>query len=93
MIRATNIHSLTDFTRHAKAYIEQITTSKDPMAITVNGSAEVVVQDAASYQQMVDELEHTRFIAAMREGMADVAAGRVEDVDVAFARGRAELGL
>lgn len=93
MIRATNIHSLTDFTRHAKTYIEQITKSKDPMAITVNGSAEVVVQDAESYQQMVDELEHTRFIAAMRESEAAVRAGQVEDVAQAFSRIRAEFGL
>src|SRR5260370_34497106 len=84
MIRATNIRSLTDFTRHAKTYIEQITKSKDPMAITVNGSAEVVVQDAESYQQMVDELEHIRFIAAIRESEEDVKAGRVQDVDEAF---------
>ena len=78
MIRATHIHSVTDFTRNAKAYIEQITVSKSPIALTVNGTAEVVVQDAASYQEMVDELEHSRFIAAIRESERAVQEGRVK---------------
>jgi len=47
MIRATDIHSLSDFQRNAKSYIQQVTSTKNPIAITVNGGAEVVVQDAS----------------------------------------------
>ena len=93
MIRATDIHSLTDFTRNARAYIQQIKRSGSPMAITVNGDAEVVVQDVASFQRMVDELERGRFIAAMRESEAAVRAGQVEDLDDAFTAIRDDLGL
>jgi len=93
MIRATDIHSLTDFTRNAKAYIQQIRESKSPMALTVNGSAQVIVQDAESYQKMVDELAHSRFIAAMRESEAAVKRGQVQDLDQAFSEIRADLGL
>lgn len=93
MIRATDIHSLTDFTRNAKTYIQHIKDSKSPMAITVNGDAQVVVQDAESYQKMVDELEHTRFIAAMRESEADVRSGKVQPMDQAFLEIRGHLGL
>jgi len=93
MIRATNIHSLTDFTRNAKAYIQQIRDSKSPMALTVNGDAQVIVQDAGSFQEMVDELEHSRFIAAMRESEAAVSSGQVQDLDQAFSEIRGELGL
>jgi PHD/YefM family antitoxin component YafN of YafNO toxin-antitoxin module len=93
MLRATDIHSLTDFTRHARAYIQQIMESKHPIALTVNGEAQVIVQDAESYQQMVDELEHARFIAAMRESEAAVRNGQVQDLDQAFAAIRGELGL
>jgi PHD/YefM family antitoxin component YafN of YafNO toxin-antitoxin module len=93
MIRATDIHSLTDFTRNAKAYIKKIKDSKCPIALTVNGGAEVVVQDAAAYQEMVDELEHSRFISAMRESERAVREGRVQDVNVAFGEIRSSLGL
>lgn len=93
MIRATDIHSLTDFTRNAKSYIKQIRDSKNPMAITVNGDAQVVIQDTESYQRMVDELEHARFIAAMRESESAVRAGQVEDAFDAISSIRGELGL
>lgn len=93
MIRATDIHSLTDFTRNARAYIQQIKDSKSPMALTVNGAAQVIVQDAESFQKMVDELEQGRFIAAMRESEAAVRNGQVQDLDEAFSELPGELGL
>lgn len=93
MIRATDIHSVTDFTRNAKAYIQQVRTSKSPMALTVNGDAQIVIQDAETFQGMVDELERGRFLNAMRVSEADVREGRVEDLEPAFAGIRDELGL
>ena len=93
MIRATDIHSLTDFTRNAKSYINQIKESKNPMAITINGDAEVVIQDAETYQAMVDELERNRFVSAIRESERAVAEGRVEDIDEAFEEIRSNLGV
>ncbi len=93
MIRATDIHSLTDFTRNAKHYIQLVKSSKNPMAITVNGDAEVVIQDAETYQQMVDDLERLRFIGAMRESEKDVAEGRVMDASESFNQVRGALGI
>jgi PHD/YefM family antitoxin component YafN of YafNO toxin-antitoxin module len=93
MIRTTDIHSLTDFTRNARAYVQQIKDSKSAMALTVNGDAQVIVLDAESFQRMVDELEHGRFIAAMRESEAAVRNGQVQGLDQAFSELRGELGL
>jgi predicted transcriptional regulator len=63
------------------------------MVLTVNGSAAIVVQDATTYQQLLDRVgeleERERFIAAVNEGLADVAAGRVVRArDVLKYRGR-----
>ena len=93
MIRATDIHSLTDFTRNAKSFIRQIGETKSPMAITVNGTAEVVVQDAREYQAMVDALAHSQFIGAILEGERDIQEGNYQDVDEAFREIRTNLGL
>lgn len=93
MVRATDIHSVTEFTRNAKSYIQQVKETRNPIALTVNGDAQVVVQDAESYQAMMDELEHARFIRAIRESEDDVRNGRVTDVDTAFAQIRKNLGL
>ncbi len=84
---------MTDFTRNAKAYIQKITQSKQPMALTVNGNAQVVVQDAATFQKMVDELEHNRFLNAMRQSIEEDKNGQVQDIEEAFSDIRSELGL
>ncbi|HEY3780839.1 MAG TPA: type II toxin-antitoxin system Phd/YefM family antitoxin [Fimbriimonadaceae bacterium] len=93
MIRPTNIHSVTDFTRNAKTYIDQVKESKEPIALTVNGNAEVILQDANSYQQLMDEVERSRFIAAIREGEKAVREGRVYSSEEVFADLKTKLGL
>ncbi len=76
-----DIHSVTDFQRHAKTHVARLRKTKAPMVLTVNGSASVVVQDAGAYQAMaqrLDELEAERdFVAAVNEGLRDVEEGRV----------------
>jgi hypothetical protein len=73
VIRADAIHSLTDFQRNAKAVIERVRTQHQPVVITVNGEAAVVIQDAGDYQRMEDERQAV--LAAIAEGEADIAAG------------------
>lgn len=93
MIRPSDIHSVTDFQRNTKAYIEQVTQSKNPIAITINGTAQVVVQDASTYQDMINELEEARFIKAIREGEQAIAEGRTKPAAEVFANVRKKHGL
>jgi PHD/YefM family antitoxin component YafN of YafNO toxin-antitoxin module len=88
-----DIRSVTDFQRNVKQHVARLKRSKSPMVLTVNGAAEIVVQDAVAYQQLiqrVEELEHERdFVAAVREGIEDAKQGRVYPVrDVMKYRGR-----
>ncbi|MBR8840526.1 MAG: type II toxin-antitoxin system Phd/YefM family antitoxin [Stigonema ocellatum SAG 48.90 = DSM 106950] len=57
MINLENIHPLTDFKRNVKQFIEQIKATKSPLILTVNGKAEIVIQDALSFQEMMRRLE------------------------------------
>jgi prevent-host-death family protein len=41
---------LTNFKRNSSDVIEQLKTTGQPMVLTVNGKAEVVVQDAKTYE-------------------------------------------
>ena len=43
--------------------------------LTVNGKAEIVVQDAKSYQQLLDLAERLETIEAVKEGPASVDLG------------------
>jgi prevent-host-death family protein len=56
-INLKNIQTLTDFKRNAKEYVDRIKSTKSPLVLTVNGKAEVVVQDAQAFQQMIDQLQ------------------------------------
>lgn len=77
MIRAQNISSLTDFLRNHKQHIAHLKESGEPEVLTVNGKAEVIVQDAESYQSILDALDRFELAEAIRRGNEDIAAGRV----------------
>jgi prevent-host-death family protein len=75
------IDSLTNFKRQTADFLRQLHTTGDPLVLTVNGKAEVVVQDAAAYQKLVDlaaRADREEAVSAIREGLADAEAGRVK---------------
>lgn len=57
MIKLENIHPLTDFKRNAKAFVDHIKATKAPIVLTINGKAEVVIQDATAFQEMLERLQ------------------------------------
>lgn len=77
-IDLNEIHSLTDFQRNAKDHIVRMKKTKRPLVLTVNGKAEVVVQDKESYQKLLDELDKAQTIAAIHRGLEDVRQGRTK---------------
>lgn len=75
------IDSLTNFKRQTADYLRQLHETGAPVVLTVNGKAEVVVQDAAAYQRLVDlaaKADRQETVEAIREGLADANAGRVK---------------
>ncbi len=93
MIDLREVHPLTDFQRNAKEYVGRLKDSKTPLVLTINGRAELVVQDAASYQELLDRLEEFEFVAAVKEGLEDAKAGRVRPAREAIAELREKYGL
>ena len=57
MVRPEDIGSLTDFNRNTKAHLKRLRRTGRPELLTVNGKAEVVVQSAAAYQQLIESLD------------------------------------
>ncbi len=79
----SGIDSLTNFKRQTSEYLERLRETGDPVVLTVNGKSQVVVQDVAAYQRLVElatKADREETIAALREGLADVAAGRTKPV-------------
>jgi prevent-host-death family protein len=76
VIDLREVRSVTEFQRNIKEYIGRLKRKKTPLVLTVNGRAELVVQDAESYQTMLDRLERAETIAAIRQGMKEFAEGK-----------------
>ena len=64
-----------------------------PVVLTVNGKAEILMQDASAYQKLLQLADRMEAIQAIRKGMEDARAGRVRDAGEALEELRAELGL
>ncbi len=80
-----DIRSVSDFKRDTAGVLEHLRESQRPMVLTVNGRAEMVVQDAQSYQRTLDALERLEANAGIRRGLEAAAAGRTKPARAAIA--------
>jgi len=88
-----DIHSLSTFKRNTSELLDQMRDSGHPLVLTINGKAEIVVQDAISYQKLLDRMDELEAIEGIKRGLADVEAGRVMPL-IEFERGfRKKRGL
>jgi PHD/YefM family antitoxin component YafN of YafNO toxin-antitoxin module len=88
-----DIHSLTDFKKNTPEFLQQLKETGDPVILTINGKAELVVQDAVSYQKLLDLAEEAKVIEGIRQGLEDMKAGRTQPLEAAFADIRRDLKL
>ena len=88
-----DIHSLTEFKRNTTEFVKQMKENKTPVVLTVNGKAELVVQDAASYQQMQERLEEIDAIDGIRRGMEQMQRGEGRPAEEVFAEFRRKHDL
>ena len=76
-----DIHSLTDFKRHTTSFMKQIKNRRRPMVLTVNGKAELVVQDPQSYQKLLELADRFETISALQEGMEQSKRGESSSIE------------
>ncbi len=79
-----DIHPLTDFKRNTPEFLRQLKQTGNPVVLTINGKAELVVQDAASYQRLFDLAERLETIQAVKEGLASAERGEGTPIDPLF---------
>ncbi len=83
-IHLEDIQSLTEFQRTTRESIARLKKTGRAAVLTVNGQAEIVVQDARSYQRLLARAEEADRLMELCRGIADYRAGRVRDVDDAL---------
>ena len=93
MIQPPEATPLSDFTRDAAAAIQRLRETGQPEVLTVDGKAAVVVQDARSYQALLDALDRAEAIEGIRRGLESVARGEDWPAEEVFAELRARYDL
>jgi prevent-host-death family protein len=88
-----DIHPLTDFKRKTSDFVSRLKTTRRPVVLTVNGRAELVVQDAESYQKILDRLEKLEAVEAIRVGIAAADEGRLKPARRALVELQEKLGI
>src|SRR5947208_13004017 len=73
---ANGIDSLTNFKRRTPTFLKQLRKSGQPVVLTINGKAEVIVQNVSAYQRFVELLDRLETIEAIRVGLEEMKAGK-----------------
>ena len=76
-----DINSLSNFKRNTPEFLRQLKETGHPVVLTINGKAELVVQDTASYQKLIELAERAERMEALRASIEDMRAGKVTPVE------------
>ncbi len=88
-----DIHSLTDFKRRTVDFVKQVKVRHRPLVLTVNGKAELVVQDAESFQKLVEMADRWETIEGIRRGLEQAKRGEGLSLDEFDKRMRKKYGI
>jgi PHD/YefM family antitoxin component YafN of YafNO toxin-antitoxin module len=75
------IDSLSNFKRNTVRFLEQLRETGEPVVLTINGKAELVVQDATSYQRLLELAERIETVESIRQGMQELDEGKGISLD------------
>jgi PHD/YefM family antitoxin component YafN of YafNO toxin-antitoxin module len=78
MFHLEDICSLSEFQRNAKEHIERLKQTGRPEVLTVNGTAAVVMQDAQSYQKMLEVIERAQAVEGIQRGLEQAKEGKTK---------------
>lgn len=71
-----DIQSLSTFKRDTAKLMRQMKKTKEPMVLTVNGRAALVVQDTESYQRLLEAKERMEALEGIRRGLESLTTKR-----------------
>lgn len=80
---STHVKPISYLKSHAAQIVKELTESREPMVITQNGEARLVVIDVKSYEEQENTLALLKILAL---GSHELASGQHEDAEDVFAR-------
>ena len=77
----SDINSLSNFKRNTSEFLRQLKETGHPVVLTINGKAELVVQDTSSYQKLVELAQRAERMEALQASLDDMRAGKVVPIE------------
>jgi len=87
-----DINSLSNFKRNTSEFIRQLKETGRPVVLTVNGKAELIVQDTASYQRLIELADRAEQLEIAKRSVAEMNAGLGRPAEEMLAEMRRILG-
>ena len=92
-LELVEVNPILDDRNRSAEFLEHLRATHRPMVLTVNGRAAAVIQDAEGYQRLLDLAAAADAAEGIRQGLDDVANGRVRAASEVFDELRAEFGI
>ena len=80
-----DINALSNSKQNTSELLRQLKAEGHPIVLTINGKAELVIQDTASYQKLIELAERAETMEALRESVAEMKAGKGIPAEEVFA--------
>ena len=88
-----DIHSLSTFKRDTAKLVRQLKKTGQPVVLTVNGKAELVVQDAESYQRLLETRDRMEAIEGIKRGLESMKRNAGKPAEKFFQEFFSEKGI
>jgi prevent-host-death family protein len=88
-----DIRTLSEFKRNTVQLIRQLKKTGEPIILTLNGKAEVVILDAAWYGRVREALDRLETLEGIHDGLEDMAAGRMLSLEDAREEAAKKYGV
>jgi PHD/YefM family antitoxin component YafN of YafNO toxin-antitoxin module len=67
--------------RNRVAFLRRLKETGEPIMLTINGKAELVVQDTQSYLKLLELVDRLETLEGIRAGLEDMEAGRTKSLE------------
>lgn len=93
MFKIEDICSMSEFVRNARSHADRLRKTQRAEVLTLNGAAELVVQNAEAYQRMLDRMDELETLVALNEAAAEIDRGEGAPAEEALTRLRQRLDV
>ena len=88
-----DIQSLTTFRRNSAEVMKRLKSSKRAVILTAKGKAAAVIQDAESYQRLLDIAARADAAEGIRQGLQEARQGKGRPANEFFAAFESKHGI